>query len=99
KPAVAACSPEQTAEHIAASLIGRHDTVRDHKCHGPDVVCDHTDRDVGVVLFSVFHACQTAHMVSQRLDRVHVEDGIHILNDRSETLQSHSCINILLLQL
>ena len=38
-------------------------------------------------------------MVSQRFDRIHIENGIHVLNDRSKTLQTHSCINILLLQL
>ena len=63
------------------------------------MVCDQSDGDILFMLFAVGHACDRAHLVAQRLDRIHVKNGIHILNYNGKTLQTHSGIDVLLLQL
>ena len=90
---------EQTAEHISSSFVGRHDSVRDHKCYGTDVVCDDTDGHICLIFFLIFHTGKAAHMIAESLDGIHIENGIHILHDGSQTLQAHSRIDVLLLQL
>ena len=98
EPSVTARSSQETAEHIAPAFVGRHDPVGDHKGDGTDVVRDHTDGNIIIVFFPVLFVRETAHMVAQRLDRIHIEDRIHILDHGGKTLQSHSCIDVLLFQ-
>ena len=40
---VACRTADQTAQYIAASFVGRHDTIGDHKGSRTDMVCDQTD--------------------------------------------------------
>ena len=87
---------DQTAEHIASSFIGRHDTVRDHKGSRTDMVCDQTDRNVLFFVFLILGISQLAHFISQSAESIYIKDRIYILNYRSQTLQSHTCINIFL---
>ena len=46
-----------------------------------------------MVLFIV-HACQTTNFLAECFNRIHIKNGIHILYDRCQTFQSHTCINI-----
>ena len=62
------------------------------------MVCDHTDGYIVVIFFSVLFISKLTYMVTQSLDRIHIKDRIHLLYDRRQTLQSHTCINVLLLQ-
>ena len=62
------------------------------------MVGDHADGHIVLVFGPVLLAGQAAHMAAQRLDGIHVKDGIHILNRRSQTLQPHAGIDILLFQ-
>ena len=90
---------QQTAQDISSSLVGRHDTVRNHKGTGTDVVCDQTNGNVLHRIGLIFRMCQLTHTVTQCLQCVHIENGIHILYNHSQTLQSHTSIDILLFQL
>ena len=62
------------------------------------MVGDHAERHICIVDLSIFLACKSADMIAERFDRIHIKDRIHILYNRSQTLQSHSCINVLLFQ-
>ena len=96
KPAVSRRAADDTAEHIAPSLIGGHDAVRNHKRGGTDVIRYDTDGNIPLMLFLISFACQLADPVSQRLNGIHVKNGIHILHHRSQTLQAHARIDVLL---
>ena len=63
------------------------------------MVCDDTDRHVGIIFFSILGIRKTAHMLSELFDRINVEHGVYILHDTGKTLQPHAGINVLLLQL
>ena len=63
------------------------------------MVCDDADGNIRFFIFLIDYTCQTAHVVTERFHRIDIKDGIHVLYSRSKTLQSHSGIDILLLQL
>ncbi len=88
------CPAQKTAQHISPSLIGRHDPVRYHKCHRTDMICDNTDGNIFFCLCPIGYPGKFTYLIPDRLDRVHIKDGIHILHHDSKTLQSHSGINI-----
>ena len=89
---------DQTTEHISSSLICRHDTVRDHKCCGTDMVCDKTNRNIVIVFFSIFFSRNLAYKVTKRADSIHIKNRIYVLNNNRKTLQSHTGINVFLFQ-
>ena len=62
------------------------------------MICNDTDRHIILILFPVLFACKAAYMISQCLDRIYIKNGIHVLHNAGQTLQPHSCINILLFQ-
>ena len=97
KPAVTCRPPEQTTHDISPAFIGGHDPVGSHEGNGTDMVRDHTDGYIGFILGTVSHAGQFADLIPDGLDGIHIKDGVHILNHNSQTLQSHTGIDILLL--
>ena len=54
------------------------------------------DGNVPFVFFLIGLARQLADPVSERLNGVHVKNGIHILHHRGQTLQTHARIDVLL---
>ena len=63
------------------------------------MVSDHTDRHISIVVFSIFFSGKFAYMIAERFKRIHIKNRIHILNNRCQTLQPHSRINVFLLEL
>ena len=57
------------------------------------------DRNIRTFFFPINNIRHPAYMAAQFLDRIHVKYGIHILNNRSKSLQTHACIDVLLLEL
>ena len=63
------------------------------------MICNDADRDIIVVLFPVFFFRKAAYVITKRFNRINIKNRIYILHNRRQTFQSHSRINILLLQL
>ena len=58
-----------------------------------------TDGNVGIIVHAVFFACHAADLVAQSTDGIHIKDGVHVLDSYCQTLQSHTCIDVLLDQI
>ena len=89
---------EQTAQNIAATLVGGADTVSDHKGRSTDVVGNNTQRNIGLVALAIGCAGETSHMVGDVHDGVNIEQRVHILANASQTLQAHAGVDVLLNQ-
>ena len=87
---------QQTAQHIAASLVGGQHAVADHEGGGTDVVGDDAQRDVLFVGLAVVGAGNLGHLVGDVHDRVHVKKGVHVLAHHRQTLQTHAGVDVLL---
>ena len=62
------------------------------------MICYDTQRNVLLRILEILDAAKLADTVEQVLDRVYGEDGIYILYDNGQTLQAHTCIDVLLRQ-
>ena len=62
------------------------------------MVCDDTDGNISLCIFSILCISKTANVITQCLECIHIKDRIYILYNRCQTFQSHSGINIFLLQ-
>ena len=63
QPSVPAGAPQETPEHISTALVGRHDSVRDHKGYGTDMVGDDTQGDIRLFIPAIFGMGQSADMI------------------------------------
>ena len=97
--AVTGSPAQKAAQDIATAFVGRQNAVSDHKGRCPDMVCDHTQRHIGLGALAVGSAGDRGHMVSNVHDRIHVKQAVHILTDHRQPLQAHTGVDILLDQL
>ncbi len=93
---VAGGAAEQTAQHVAAALVGGENAVADHKGRRADVVGDDAERHVLRVRLAVMRAGDLAHLVGDVHHGIDVEEGVHVLADDRETLQTHAGVDVLL---
>ena len=63
------------------------------------MVGDQTDRDVFYIILMIFTVCKLTYFISQCTNRIYIENGIYVLNNACQTLQTHTGIDILLYQL
>ena len=63
------------------------------------MICNKADGYILVFLLAISHPCYFTNPVTDSLHGINIKDGIHILNHHSQTLQPHTGINILILQL
>ena len=96
---VAGSPAQQTAQHIAAALVGGQHAVADHEGGGADVVGDHAQRHVGGVALAVGGAGDLGDLAGDIHDGIHVKQGGHALAHAGQTLQAHTGIDVLLLKL
>ena len=96
--AVARRPSRQSAQHVATSFIGRHDTIRNHERRRADVVDDAADGDILLLDLMILYTCHRADMIAQRDKRIDIKHRIHFLADNRQTLQTHASIDVLLLQ-
>ena len=75
------------------------DTVADHKGRASDVVCDNADRDIVVLIDAVGLARYRTDGIQDLADGIDLEHIVYALHHASETLKSHSRVDILLLKL
>ena len=88
---------DQAAQNVAAALIGRHDTIGNHEGTGLHVISDDTQRNVFLVVHLVLGMCQSADLIQKGFVGIYREQRIYVLNDNSQTLQTHTGIDVLLL--
>ena len=94
--AVARRAAQQTAQHIAAALVRRQDTVRDHHDGGADMVGDDAQGHVGLVAVTIVRAGDLADLVGDVHDGIDVEERIHALADNGQALKAHAGVNVFL---
>ena len=93
-PAVAGSAAQQTAQHIAAALVGGQDAVRHHKGAAADMVGDDADGNIVLGVLLVGLACNVLHMMQHALHGIHLEQVAHVLHHAGQTLQAHAGINV-----
>ena len=97
--AVARCAAEQTAQDIAATLVGRQDAVADHKGGASDMVGDDAQGDVHLMALAVVSAGQLADLMGDVHNGIDIKEGVNALADNCQTLKTHAGVDILLLEL
>ena len=90
---------QQAAQDVTAALVARQHAVADHEARGADVVGDDAQRDVARVALAVVRAGDLADLVGDVHDGIDVEQGVDILADHRQTLQTHAGVDVLLLEL
>ena len=60
------------------------------------MVCNNTQRNICLMIYSVLLAGEVTYMISQCFHCINIKHGIYILYDTGKTLKSHTCINVLL---
>ena len=96
--AMAGGAAQQAAQHVAAALVGGQNAVADHEDAAADMVGDDAQGHVHLMALAVVGAGQLAHLVGDVHDRVHIEEGLHILADNGQALQAHAGVDVLLLE-
>ena len=92
--AMTGSAAEQTAQHVAAALVGGQDAIRHHEGAAADVVGDDADGDVLLGVGTVGLAGDVLHMVQHALDGIDLEQVAHTLHHAGQTLQTHAGINV-----
>ena len=93
-PAMAGGTAQQTAQHVAAALIGGQDAVGHHEGAATDVVGDDADGDVVLCIGTVGLTRDVLHMVQHALDGIDLEQVADALHHAGQTLQAHAGINV-----
>ena len=99
KLTVTASAANDTAKHVAASLVGGDHAVRDHKHGATNMVRNDTDRNVVLGIGSVGLAGNAANGINHLADRIDLKHIVHALHDAGETLKTHTRIDVLLYKL
>ena len=73
--AMTCCTADQTAQYVASSFVGRHDSIGNHECCGTDMVCDKADGNIGLMIFIILFSGDFAYFVAECLNGVDIEDG------------------------
>ena len=93
-PAVAGSAAEQTAQHVAAALVGGQDAVGHHEGAAADVVGDDADGDIILGIRAVGLARDVLHVVQHALDGIDLEQIADALHHAGQTLQTHAGIDV-----
>ena len=92
--AVTCGTAKQTAQDIAASVVGGHDAVADHEGGGTDMVGDDAEGNIGLGIVAVFYICNFTDVLHDVLHGVHKEKVVNALHHTGETLQTHTGIDV-----
>ena len=99
KLAVAGCPPQQTAQDVAAAFVAGKHAVGDHKGGCADMVGDDSQGNVHLHTLAIGRAGQLRDLVGDVHDGIHIEQGVHVLADHRQALQTHAGVDVLLRQL
>ena len=90
---------DETAKDVASALVGGNDAVADHKGCASCVVGNGADGDVVVLIRSVGLARNGANGVEYLSDGVNLEHIVYPLHYAGETLETHTGIDVFMLEL
>ena len=62
------------------------------------MVCDQTDGNIVLMMYPIRFAGNPTYQVTKGTDGIYIENGIYVLDNNSQTLKTHTGINILLFQ-
>ena len=86
---------QQPAQHVATGLVARRDAVGDQHQAGPNVVTDHAQSDVVLVVRAVALAGQLARALDRRIDLVDLVEVVHALEQVGDPLQTETGVDVL----
>ena len=92
------CTADQAAQYITSSFIGRHDSIRNHKRCGTDVVCDQTNGNIVLLIDMIRMFCDLGNLFAECTYGIYIKNRIYILNSNSQTLQTHTGIDVLMFE-
>lgn len=92
---VADGAAQDAAQHVAAALVAGGDAVADEHQRGADVVGDHAQRDVRLVVGAVGVAGQLGGAVEDHPAGVDLEEVVDALKDGGEALQAEAGVDVL----
>ena len=93
---VPGCAPDEPPEDVALSDLGRYHSVAEDECGCPEVVRD--DPEVPDVVSAVLHAGDLLELGDDAGEEAGVVDGLLPLGDAADPLETHSGVDVLLLQ-
>ena len=96
--AMAGSAAQQAAQHIAAALVAGQHAVAHHKHGGTDMVGDHADGNIVVLILAILFARDLFHMMQHALHGIDLEQVAHALHYAGQALQAHAGINVGLCQ-
>src|SRR5215203_5225732 len=86
---------QQPTQHVATSLIAGSDAIGDQHQSGPDVITDHPEPYIVLVLVAVALPRQLCGMVDHRVDLVDLIEVVNALHQVSNPLQTHAGVDVL----
>ena len=82
-------APDDAAQDIASSLIGRRHPINDQESAGTDVICNHP-QGFALQIRGAGHFCRST---NQRLEQVDLVVGMHALHNGCQAFQTHARIH------
>ena len=77
------CTADQTAQNVAAALVGRHDAIGDHEGTGLYMISNDTQGNILLVIHLVLSVCHGTDLIQKCLVGIYGKQGIHILDYNS----------------
>ncbi len=88
------CSSQDSLEHVALTGRPRHDPVSDRDRHAANVICNRPKGEVLVRILLVLLAGHRLDRTNHRREQVRIIIRGDALEDRDDSLQSHSGIDV-----
>ena len=90
---------DDTTQYIAATYIGASDTIGNHKGRRTDMIGDQADGYILLLIGLIGNSCHLTDFIADGFHRINIKYGVHILHDNSQSLKTHTGIDILLDQI
>ena len=90
---------DEPAQHIAATLVARRHAVAHQHQRAAYVVCDDAEPDVVLLMPSVRTPAELGRAFDDREDLVDLVQVVDALQDRSDSLEAHAGVDVLVRQL
>ena len=95
---VTSSAAQQTAQYIAATFIGRNNTITDHHSSRTNVVSDNAKRDIYFFVLVILYTCNAFDVLHNIAHGIDFKQRTNALYHTSQTFQTHTGINIFLLE-
>ena len=92
------CTAQNSAEDVAAPLVGRQNTVHNHDCHAPRVVGNDFKGNIFLRVVAVLQAATTFNVLNDWEEQIRFKVRHFVLQDGGETFKPATRINIFVLK-